>query len=212
MTPIKHFKCILLARCSSSTLILAMLFICNSSFLIIPFSVLSPLCSCVFACVFLCVVSVCCLCWRASSDVAGLSDLEIISQPVEDENQYLAPPVQLVSFGYRDLPLAALDLSLAGSQLLSNADEDENREGWVMKQPNVAWWAFVLWNGCIWYLLISQPVGLCKHARVPLCVCPWLNPFSAAANYIMFLGLRRHAQGPLTFQWNVFYNCVNSIT
>ncbi|KAM7423834.1 hypothetical protein PAMA_000277 [Pampus argenteus] len=60
---------------------------------------------------------------------AGLSDLEIISQPVEDENQCLAPPVQLVSFGYRDLPLAALDLSLAGSQLLSNADEDENREG-----------------------------------------------------------------------------------
>ncbi|KAA8595439.1 hypothetical protein FQN60_010730 [Etheostoma spectabile] len=67
----------------------------------------------------------------ASMDVeqTGPSDLEIISQPVEDENQYLAPPVQLVSFGYRDLPLAALDLSLAGSQLLSNADEDENREG-----------------------------------------------------------------------------------
>lgn len=60
---------------------------------------------------------------------AGPSDLEIISQPVEDENQFLAPPVQLVSFGYRDLPLAALDLSLAGSQLLSNADEDENRDG-----------------------------------------------------------------------------------
>ncbi len=60
---------------------------------------------------------------------AGPSDLEIISQPVEDENQCLAPPVQLVSFGYRDLPLAALDLSLAGSQLLSNADEDENRDG-----------------------------------------------------------------------------------
>lgn len=60
---------------------------------------------------------------------AGLSELEIISQPVEDENQCLAPPVQLVSFGYRDLPLTALDLSLAGSQLISNADEDENREG-----------------------------------------------------------------------------------
>lgn len=62
---------------------------------------------------------------------AGLSDLEIISQPVEDEDQCLARPVQLVSFGYRDLPLAALDLSLAGSQLLSNTDEDENRDGWV---------------------------------------------------------------------------------
>lgn len=64
-------------------------------------------------------------------DQAGLSDLEIISQPVEDEDQCLARPVQLVSFGYRDLPLAALDLSLAGSQLLSNTDEDENRDGWV---------------------------------------------------------------------------------
>lgn len=72
-----------------------------------------------------------CLCWHVTREVqqAGLSDLEIISQPAEDENQYLTPPVQLVSFSYRDLPLAALDLSLAGSQLLSNADEDENREG-----------------------------------------------------------------------------------
>lgn len=82
------------------------------------------------ACLCACHLSVCC-CWHVTSEVeqAGLSDLEIISQPVEDENQCLAPPVQLVSFGYRDLPLAALDLSLAGSQLLSNADEDENREG-----------------------------------------------------------------------------------
>lgn len=71
------------------------------------------------------------VCWHVTREVerAGLSDLEIISQPVEDENQCLAPPVQLVSFGYRDLPLTALDLSLAGSQLISNADEDENREG-----------------------------------------------------------------------------------
>lgn len=53
----------------------------------------------------------------------GLSDLEVISQRVEGDNQHLAPPVQLLSFGYRDLPLAALDLSLAGSQLLSNTDD-----------------------------------------------------------------------------------------
>lgn len=92
-------------------------------------SILSPAC----ACMCVCVLFFCCWCWHVTREVeqAGLSDLEIISQPVEDENQYLAPPVQLVSFGYRDLPLAALDLSLAGSQLLSNADEDENREGWV---------------------------------------------------------------------------------
>ncbi|CAL8381545.1 unnamed protein product [Arctogadus glacialis] len=58
-----------------------------------------------------------------------LSELEIISQPVEDEGPCMGPPVQLVSYGYRDLPLTALDLSLAGSQLLSNTDEDESREG-----------------------------------------------------------------------------------
>ncbi|XP_042271023.1 transmembrane protein 266-like [Thunnus albacares] len=74
---------------------------------------------------------------------AGLSDLEIISQPVEDENQCLAPPVQLVSFGYRDLPLAALDLSLAGSQLLSNADEDENREGSTQSHQQLETWTAI---------------------------------------------------------------------
>ena len=69
-----------------------------------------------------------CVCLSREDEHPGLSDLEIISQPGEEENPCLAP-VQLVSFGYRDLPLAALDLSLAGSQLLSNLDEDDNREG-----------------------------------------------------------------------------------
>lgn len=63
-----------------------------------------------------------------ASQQAGLSELEVISQPVEEENQCMAP-LQLVSFAYRDLPLAALDLSLAGSQLLSNVDEEDAREG-----------------------------------------------------------------------------------
>ncbi|KAK1158167.1 transmembrane protein 266-like [Acipenser oxyrinchus oxyrinchus] len=57
----------------------------------------------------------------------GVSDLEIISQQVEEESQCIAP-VQLVNFAYRDLPLTALDLSLAGSQLLSNPDEEDQRE------------------------------------------------------------------------------------
>ncbi|KAA8590101.1 hypothetical protein FQN60_014035, partial [Etheostoma spectabile] len=59
---------------------------------------------------------------------AGASELEVISQQVEEDNQCVAP-VQLVSFAYRDLPLAALDVSLAGSQLISNPDEEDNREG-----------------------------------------------------------------------------------
>ncbi|KAM9817592.1 transmembrane protein 266-like [Neosynchiropus ocellatus] len=80
---------------------------------------------------------------------AGLSDLEIISQPVEDENQCLAPPVQLVSFGYRDLPLAALDLSMAGSQLLSNADEDENRDGYSNWLKPCCGRQVALWQVCL---------------------------------------------------------------
>ncbi|XP_035654438.1 transmembrane protein 266-like [Oncorhynchus keta] len=59
---------------------------------------------------------------------ARVSELEVISQQVEEDNQ-CQNPVQLGSFAYRDLPLAALDISLAGSQLISNLDEDDNREG-----------------------------------------------------------------------------------
>lgn len=59
---------------------------------------------------------------------AGASDLEVISHQVEEDNQCVGP-VHLVSFAYRDLPLAALDISLAGSQLISNPDEDDNRDG-----------------------------------------------------------------------------------
>ncbi|TRY84657.1 hypothetical protein DNTS_021003 [Danionella cerebrum] len=62
---------------------------------------------------------------------AAPQDLEVISQQLEDEGQCLAP-MQLVNFGYRDLPLAALDLSLAGSQLLSNMDEEDNQEGFSL--------------------------------------------------------------------------------
>lgn len=58
----------------------------------------------------------------------GLSEVEIISQQVDEETKSIAP-VQLVNFAYRDLPLAAVDLSTAGSQLLSNLDEDYQREG-----------------------------------------------------------------------------------
>ncbi|PNI37941.1 TMEM266 isoform 5 [Pan troglodytes] len=58
----------------------------------------------------------------------GISEVEIISQQVDEETKSIAP-VQLVNFAYRDLPLAAVDLSTAGSQLLSNLDEDYQREG-----------------------------------------------------------------------------------
>ncbi|XP_047650624.1 transmembrane protein 266 isoform X1 [Phacochoerus africanus] len=60
----------------------------------------------------------------------GISEVEIISQQVDEETKSIAP-VQLVNFAYRDLPLAAADLSTAGSQLLSNLDEDYQREGFL---------------------------------------------------------------------------------
>lgn len=58
----------------------------------------------------------------------GISEVEIISQHVDEETKSIAPG-QLVNLAYRDLPLAALDLSTGGSQLLSNLDEEYQREG-----------------------------------------------------------------------------------
>lgn len=54
--------------------------------------------------------------------------MEIISQHGDEETRSIAVG-QLANFVYRDLPLAPVDLSTAGSQLLSNLDEDYQREG-----------------------------------------------------------------------------------
>ncbi|KAK2834491.1 hypothetical protein Q7C36_015192 [Tachysurus vachellii] len=81
------------------------------------------------------------------SQPSAAPDLEVISQQVEDEGQCMAP-VQLVSFAYRDLPLAALDISLAGSQLISNLDEEENREGSNWLKPCCGRRA-ALWQVCL---------------------------------------------------------------
>lgn len=76
---------------------------------------------------------------------AGASELEVISQQVEEDNQC---PVQLVSFAYRDLPLAGLDVSLAGSQLISNPDDEDNREGSNWLKPCCGRRA-ALWQVCL---------------------------------------------------------------
>ncbi|XP_056455242.1 transmembrane protein 266 [Gadus chalcogrammus] len=78
---------------------------------------------------------------------AGASELEVISQQVEEDNQAGAP-IQLVSFTYRDLPLAALDVSLAGSQLISNPDEEDNRDGSNWLKPCCGRRA-ALWQVCL---------------------------------------------------------------
>ncbi|KAM4744025.1 LOW QUALITY PROTEIN: transmembrane protein 266-like [Anableps anableps] len=118
---------------------------------------------------------------------AGLSDLEIISQPVEDENQRLAPPVQLVSFGYRDLPLAALDLSLAGSQLLSNADEDENREGSNWLKPccgrRVALWQVCLLSAGFNCVLVACVILVVLFLSLELLIDTKLLQFSNAFQF-----------------------------
>uniref|UniRef100_A0A8K9UJV5 Transmembrane protein 266 n=1 Tax=Oncorhynchus mykiss TaxID=8022 RepID=A0A8K9UJV5_ONCMY len=67
---------------------------------------------------------------------------------VQEMNPSCMAPVQLVSFGYRDLPLAHLDLSLAGSQLLSNLDEDDNREGSNWLKPCCGR-RVALWQVCL---------------------------------------------------------------
>ncbi|KAI4825666.1 hypothetical protein KUCAC02_021343 [Chaenocephalus aceratus] len=74
-----------------------------------------------------------------------VSELEVISQQVEEDNQ---APVQLVSFAYRDLPLAGMDISLAGSQLISNPDEEDNRDGSNWLKPCCGRRA-ALWQVCL---------------------------------------------------------------
>lgn len=64
----------------------------------------------------------------------GFSEVEVISQQVDEETKSIAPG-QLLSLAYRDLPLAAVDLSTAGSQLLSNLDEDYQRGGSTWLKP-----------------------------------------------------------------------------
>lgn len=75
------------------------------------------------------------------------SDLEVISAQVEEENQHLGP-VPLVGLAYRDMPLAPLDASLAGSQLISNPDEDDNRDGSNWLKPCCGHRA-ALWQLCL---------------------------------------------------------------
>lgn len=65
---------------------------------------------------------------RPAAAEGGISEVEVISQQVDEETKSTAAG-PLVNVAYRDLPLAAVDLSTAGSQLLSNLDEDYQREG-----------------------------------------------------------------------------------
>lgn len=115
-----------------------------------------------------------------------VSDLEIISQQVEEERQRVAP-VQLVSFAYRDLPLAALDLSLAGSQLLSNMDEDDQRESSNWLKPccggRAAVWQVVLLSAGLNCFLVASVVLVVILLMLELLIDTKLLQFTSAFQF-----------------------------
>ncbi|XP_026774449.1 transmembrane protein 266 isoform X1 [Pangasianodon hypophthalmus] len=120
------------------------------------------------------------------SQPSAAPDLEVISQQVEDEGQCMAP-VQLVSFAYRDLPLAALDISLAGSQLISNLDEEENREGSNWLKPccgrRAAFWQVCLLSAGFNCLLVACVILVVVLLTLELLIDTRLLQFTNATQF-----------------------------
>ncbi|XP_051898729.1 transmembrane protein 266 [Pristis pectinata] len=120
------------------------------------------------------------------SQEGGVPDLEIISQQVEEESQCIAP-VQLVSFAYRDLPLATLDLSLAGSQLLSNMDDDDQRESSNWLKPccgrRAAVWQVVLLSVGLNCFLVAAVVLVVLLLTLELLIDTKLLQFTSAFQF-----------------------------
>ncbi|NWX59570.1 TM266 protein, partial [Promerops cafer] len=116
----------------------------------------------------------------------GVSEVEIISQQVEEETKSIAP-VQLVNFAYRDLPLAALDLSVAGSQLLSNLDEEYQREGSNWLKPccgrRAAVWQVFLLSASLNSFLVACVVLVVILLTLELLIDIKLLQFSSAPQF-----------------------------
>ncbi|KAM3827998.1 transmembrane protein 266 isoform 2-T2 [Vipera latastei] len=116
----------------------------------------------------------------------GVSEVEIISQQIEDETRSVAP-VQLVNFAYRDLPLAALDLSVAGSQLFSNLDEDYQREGSNWLKPccgrRAAVWQVFLLSASLNGFLLACVVLVVVLLTLELLIDIKLLQFSSASQF-----------------------------
>ncbi|NXE07359.1 TM266 protein, partial [Lophotis ruficrista] len=117
---------------------------------------------------------------------SGVSEVEIISQQVEEETKSIAP-VQLVNFAYRDLPLAALDLSVAGSQLLSNLDEEYQREGSNWLKPccgrRAAVWQVFLLSASLNSFLVACVVLVVILLTLELLIDIKLLQFSSASQF-----------------------------
>ncbi|NXQ57557.1 TM266 protein, partial [Anthoscopus minutus] len=116
----------------------------------------------------------------------AVSEVEIISQQVEEETKSIAP-VQLVNFAYRDLPLAALDLSVAGSQLLSNLDEEYQREGSNWLKPccgrRAAVWQVFLLSASLNSFLVACVVLVVILLTLELLIDIKLLQFSSASQF-----------------------------
>ncbi|XP_048173949.1 transmembrane protein 266 isoform X2 [Corvus hawaiiensis] len=116
----------------------------------------------------------------------SVSEVEIISQQVEEETKSIAP-VQLVNFAYRDLPLAALDLSVAGSQLLSNLDEEYQREGSNWLKPccgrRAAVWQVFLLSASLNSFLVACVVLVVILLTLELLIDIKLLQFSSASQF-----------------------------
>nr|XP_031296620.1 transmembrane protein 266 isoform X1 [Camelus dromedarius] len=116
----------------------------------------------------------------------GISEVEIISQQVDEETKSIAP-VQLANLAYRDLPLAAVDLSTAGSQLLSNLDEDYQREGSTWLKPccgkRAAVWQVFLLSASVNSFLVACVILVVILLTLELLIDIKLLQFSSAFQF-----------------------------
>ncbi|XP_045052507.2 transmembrane protein 266 isoform X1 [Desmodus rotundus] len=116
----------------------------------------------------------------------GVPEVEIISQQVDEETKSIAPG-QLVNFAYRDLPLAAVDLSSAGSQLLSNLDEDYQREGSPWLKPccgkRAAVWQVFLLSASLNSFLVACVILVVILLTLELLIDIKLLQFSSAFQF-----------------------------
>ncbi|XP_075391365.1 transmembrane protein 266 [Tenrec ecaudatus] len=116
----------------------------------------------------------------------GILEVEIISQQVEEETKSAAP-LQLGNFAYRDLPLAAVDLSTEGSQLLSNLDEDYQREGSNWLKPccgkRAAVWQVFLLSASLNSFLVACVILVVILLTLELLIDMKLLQFSSAFQF-----------------------------
>ncbi|XP_027624734.1 transmembrane protein 266 [Tupaia chinensis] len=113
----------------------------------------------------------------------GLSEVETISQHVDEETTSTAPG----PLPPRALPLAAVDLSTAGSQLLSNLDEEYQREGSNWLKPccgkGAAVWQVFLLSASLNSFLVACVILVAILLTLELLIDIKLLQFSSAFQF-----------------------------